>query len=77
MIADCIDKKTVQLKTGDELLISNHSLGSLLSVNDSIFELHVTVPSSQDCAIKVCLVDSNGNVNDISYADCGKLIVPA
>ena len=76
VIADCIDKQTAQLKIGDELKIG-HTLGSLLRLNNSFFELCFAIPSSPNCTIKVCLVDGNGNVTDISTVDCRKLYFPA
>lgn len=74
--AGCIDEHTVQLKIGNQS-ITSHRLRDLFRDNDNIFELPFTRPDSQDCTIKVALVDGNGKVNDIDCFDCGKLVVPA
>ena len=74
--AGCIDKHTIQLKIGDQSIIS-HPFHDRFRDNDDIFELPFTKPASQHCTIKVTLVDGDGNVNDIDCFDCGKLVVPA
>ena len=73
--AGCIDKHTVQLKIGDQSIIS-HPFHDHFKDNDNIFELPLTKPASQDCTIKVSLVDGNGKVTDMSCFDCGELVVP-
>ena len=75
MKADCIDEQTVQLKFVDELTL-NYALASVLTVNDSILEVHFTIPAMQDCTAEISLVDGNGNVNDIRFVDCGLLLLP-
>ena len=75
MITDCIDKQTVQLKIGNELTI-DRALASVLRVNANILEVRFIIPAMQDCTINVLLVGGDGTVTDISYIDCGKLVVP-
>ena len=75
VIADCIDKQTVQLKIGNEL--HRFELASVLRLNDSTIQ-PLFIPAKQDCTIiEVSLVDGNGKVNDIHEIDCGKLLAPA
>ena len=74
--AGCIDDHTIQLKIGDQSTITDR-FRDRFRKNDSIFELPFTKPASQDCTLKVSLVDGNGKVNDIRHVDCGKLVVPA
>ena len=76
VIADCIDKQTVQLYAG-KLLLKQQTLESQLRYNSSTFKLCFARPSSQNCTINVSLVDGNGNIMDFSNVDCRKLFVPA